>query len=70
MTEQRMTELDDAIEQVLDKYIPDSIWRIQARNEVCALIGQAGYDVYARVAEPDDPASALRAALLRGVVRH
>lgn len=54
MTEQRMTELDDAIEQVLGDYIPDALWRTQARNRVCRLIAEAGYDVYAPVAEPAD----------------
>lgn len=60
MTDQRTTELDDAIEQVLDQYIPDTLWRIEARNRVCSLIAAAGFDVFAQVPEPDDmrPASA------------
>lgn len=45
---QRDTELDDEIEQILDRYIRDTLWRVQARNEICAAIGARGYDVYAR----------------------
>lgn len=48
----RTTELDDAIEQVLARFIPDTLWRIQARNEVVALIAAAGFDVYAQVPAP------------------
>lgn len=45
---QRNTELDDEIEQILGNYIGDALWRIQARNEICAAIMARGYDVYKR----------------------
>lgn len=48
----RMTELDDAVEQVLGRYIPDSLWRIKARNEVIALVAAVGLDVFAAVPAP------------------
>lgn len=42
------TELDDEIEQILDRYISDSLWRVDARNEICAAITARGFDVFAR----------------------
>lgn len=44
----RPTELDDEIEQILGRYIRDSLWCIQARNEICAAIAARGFDVFAR----------------------
>lgn len=46
------TELDDAIEQILGEYISDSLWRIDARNRICAEITARGFDVFARPVEP------------------
>lgn len=54
MSDQRMTELDDAIEQVLGRHIPFAMDRVQARNEICGLIAKAGYDVYAEVPAPPE----------------
>lgn len=51
-TPQRDTELDDEIEQILGLYIPDALWRIDARNAICAAIAARGYDVFARPAVP------------------
>jgi hypothetical protein len=48
------TELDDAVEQVLGRYIPDTLDRIAARNEICGLLAAAGLDVYTQVLEPAD----------------
>lgn len=42
------TELDDAVEQILGDYIADSLWRIDARNRICAEIAARGFDVFAR----------------------
>lgn len=42
------TELDDEIEQILGRFLDDSLERIQARNQICAAIMARGYDVYAR----------------------
>lgn len=42
------TELDDEIEQILGRFLDDSIERIHARNAICAAISARGFDVYAR----------------------
>lgn len=55
---QRDTELDDEIEQILGLYIPDALWRIDARNAICAAIAARGYDVFAR---PKAPGPVVRA---------
>lgn len=54
MTDQKTTELDDAVERVLAQYIPDAMWRIEASHRVCGLIAAAGVDVFTQVPEPDD----------------
>jgi hypothetical protein len=46
------TELDDEIEQILGRFLDDSLERIHARNAICAAISARGYDVYAR-RQPD-----------------
>jgi hypothetical protein len=62
----RQTELDDAVEQVLGRYIPDTLDRIRARNEIVSLIATAGHDVFAQVPEPTDlrPAALITARTL------
>lgn len=42
------TELDDAVEQILGDYIADSLWRIDAKNRICAEIAARGFDIFAR----------------------
>lgn len=47
------TELDDEIEQILGRFLDDSLERIQARNQICAAITARGYDAYARRKKPE-----------------
>jgi hypothetical protein len=42
------TQLDDEIEQILGRFLDDSLERISARNQICAAIVARGYDLYAR----------------------
>jgi len=48
---ERSAELDDEVEQILDRYIGDAIWRVRARNEICAAIQARGFDIFARPME-------------------
>ncbi len=55
MGEIRTTELDDAVERVLGRYISDPFQRLDAAHEILSLLHAAtGVDVYAQVPEPPD----------------
>lgn len=53
--EPRMTELDDALEQILARYVPHVADRISARNDLVAVLVAAGVDIDRQVPAPKPP---------------
>lgn len=54
--ELRTTELDDALEQILARYVPHVADRISARNDIVAVLVAAGVDIDQQVPAPKPPA--------------